>query len=182
MVLGVAEFVLGRRLKSVLDVGCGEASWQPVLKRHRPSLTYLGIDSSEYVVRRFGRRRGIACGTFGDIDGAAPARPFDLVIASDVLHYLPGDELRDGLPALASRVGGVAYFDFFTSADAVEGDLREMKLRPPRYYLGLFRRHNLYPLGMQLFGGRSLVRGLTGMERLSLDVHAMGKQKGSPPL
>ena len=37
MAISVTEFLLGREIKSVIDVGCGEAPWFTVLRRLRPS-------------------------------------------------------------------------------------------------------------------------------------------------
>ena len=165
MAVAVTEYVLGRRLRSVLDVGCGEGRWRLVLRRARPSLRYVGVDSSEYVVRRFGRTRGIIMGTFAQLDRDAPKRKFDLVVASDVLHYLGKEELEQGAKALACRVGGIAYLDFFTSRDVVEGDLNGMMLRSPDYYVRLMRRNGLRHLGMHFFAPRSVFLELGGMER-----------------
>src|SRR5687767_15922569 len=38
MVLGVAEYFLGRELRTVLDVGAGEGTWGIELRRLRPDL------------------------------------------------------------------------------------------------------------------------------------------------
>src|SRR5438552_15799386 len=63
--VAAAEQLLDRRIRSVLDVGCGEAPWQPLLQRLRPGIRYAGIDSSPYSVERFGLRRNVRLGTFG---------------------------------------------------------------------------------------------------------------------
>ena len=60
LAISTAEYYLGRPIRNVLDIGCGEGVWQPVLKAERPKISYLGLDSSEYVVERFGRTRNIA--------------------------------------------------------------------------------------------------------------------------
>ncbi len=130
----------------------------------RKRATYMGVDSSEYAVQRFGRTRGIVQGTFSQIDNVVPQRTFDLVVASDVIHYLKKAELEKGLSALSSRTGGVAYLDFFTSRDPVEGDMREMQLRPPQYYLRLFKSHGLHPVGMQFYAPAEIAENLTEME------------------
>lgn len=168
MTVSMAEFVLERKLRSVLDVGCGEAPWQPILRRLRPGISYTGVDSSEYAVKRFGKRRGIVFGTFSGLADAVVEKPYDLVIASDVIHYLSRSELEAGLPALARRVGALAYLDLFTSGDNVEGDLRQMKMRPARYYFRVFRKHGLVPIGLQLYCRRPLAAGLASMERRGL--------------
>jgi SAM-dependent methyltransferase len=165
MVVAVAEYVIGRRLRTVLDVGCGEARWQPVLHRLRPALQYVGVDSSEYAVRRYGRTRGVVAGTFDTLGHVVKRARFDLVVAADLLHYLSAHDLQRGLPQLAALTGGVAYIDFFTSADEVEGDLRGMKLRAPRWYASLFGHSGLHPLGMQFWCSPATSARLTGMER-----------------
>lgn len=164
-VVAASEFLLGRRLRTVLDVGCGEAPWQPTLRRMRPCLRYVGIDSSEYAVRRFGRRRGILLGSFGELAKVAPDEPFDLVLSSDMIHYLHKAELERGIGALATRVGGVAYLDFFTSRDEIEGDMRDMKLRAPRYYQDLLASVRLHPVGLLLHARHTIIGGLSSMER-----------------
>src|SRR6185369_14570518 len=52
MVVGVAEYFLRRKVRSVLDVGAGEGAWRAELRRLRPEIRYVGIDPSEYVLRR----------------------------------------------------------------------------------------------------------------------------------
>src|SRR5687768_13578510 len=67
LALATAEFVLEREVRSVLDVGCGEGRWRAPLRRARPGLSYLGVDGSDWVVRRHGSRRNIRPGTLGTI-------------------------------------------------------------------------------------------------------------------
>src|SRR5580658_4253110 len=54
LAVAMAEHYLERPLRSVLDVGCGEGVWRAPLLKLRPKLAYLGVDSSEYAVARFG--------------------------------------------------------------------------------------------------------------------------------
>ena len=49
------EYFLRRRLRSVLDVACGEGAWQPHIKALRPGAKYLGLDPSDYAVVAFRR-------------------------------------------------------------------------------------------------------------------------------
>jgi SAM-dependent methyltransferase len=51
--VAVAELHLGRPIRLVLDIGCGEAPWRKPLLKLRPGLHYQGVDASEYVVRRY---------------------------------------------------------------------------------------------------------------------------------
>ena len=95
LVVSVAEALLQRRVRSVLDVGCGEAPWRATLMKLRPGLRYVGVDSSEYVLARFGKRRGIRRGTFGALRAVKPALrwPFDMLVCCDMLQYVPAEEL-----------------------------------------------------------------------------------------
>jgi SAM-dependent methyltransferase len=165
MVLGIAEFLLGRPARSVLDVGCGEGAWQPVLRRLRPSLRYTGIDSSEYAVRRFGTRRNIRLGSFGALDAHAGGAPFDVIICCDLLNYLPARELRGGVAQLPEMLGGVAYLEVLTTADGVLGDRREWHGRRPSYYLALFEDAGLVACGMHCYVGPSLSAETAALER-----------------
>ncbi len=165
MVVGITEHVLERPLRSVLDVGCGEGEWQPVLKGVRPGVRYVGIDSSEYVVRRFGRRRNLRLGSLATLDQHAWRRPFDLVVCADVLHYVPARELGSGLLHLRELVGGVAYLTAFTSEDDPRGDLRGWHRRTSAYYRRLFGDLGLVPCGMQCWIPPELSARATALER-----------------
>ncbi|HUG27932.1 MAG TPA: class I SAM-dependent methyltransferase, partial [Gemmatimonadales bacterium] len=97
MVLGVTEYQLGRPVRTVLDIGCGEARWRAPLRRARQGIEYVGVDSSRYVVARFGRSRSIRLGTLGTLSEIGLEAPFDLVVCADMLHYVPLAELKRGL-------------------------------------------------------------------------------------
>src|SRR6185503_10729096 len=78
--LAAAELVLGRPVRTALDIGCGEGQWRAELRRRRPSLEYFGVDGSAYVVKRFGRRRNIQLGTIEALDALVLPARVDLVI------------------------------------------------------------------------------------------------------
>src|SRR5919199_2725336 len=158
MVVGVAEYMLGRAVRSVLDVGCGEGAWQPILKRLRPAARYQGVDPSPYAVRRFGRRRNIRLGSFERLDEAALDGPFDVVVCCDVLHYVSSDALARGLRHVRDVLGGVAYLEMYTSDDEIEGDVRGWTGRPPAFYRRLARRADLAPCGMHCYLSAELTR------------------------
>lgn len=162
--VAVTEYVLDRELRSVLDVGCGEGRWQPVLYGLRPDASYLGIDSSEYVVDRFGAERNLRLGTFEELELHGFDEPFDLIVCSDVLHYLERSAIRRGLPALVERLGGVAFLEVFTRSDDIEGDLHGFKRRQPRAYRSLFGEVGLVPIGLQFWVPEWLVDDLDALE------------------
>jgi len=148
MVVGVTEWVLGRSLRSVLDVGCGEGPWQPVLQALRPGSRYAGVDASAYAVGRFGRRRNLRVGRFDQLAELGLDGPYDLVVCADVLHYLGATELARGLPMLAAHVGGVAYVQAYTRSDDIEGDMRGFHRRTAAAYRRLLTGVGLVPIGI----------------------------------
>jgi SAM-dependent methyltransferase len=165
LAVSAAEHLNAHRVERVLDVGCGEASWHPALKRMRPRVSYQGVDSSEYSVARWGRRRNVMHSTFGglgqlDLDG-----PYDLIVCADVLHYVPDRELAPGLAALASLLGGVAFIEVFTARDSIVGDHREIKLRSSERYRRLFRAAGLVHCGLCCFVRDDFAPGVTAFER-----------------
>jgi SAM-dependent methyltransferase len=156
---------LERPVATVLDVGCGEGPWQPVLRRLRPRVRYAGVDSSEFAVRRWGRRRGLRLGSFGALAALGFEVPFDLIVCSDVLHYVPTAELRPGLAELRRLLGGLAWIEVFTSSDSITGDFREMRRRSPAFYSRLFRAAGLVPCGLYSFIRDDFAPGVTVFEK-----------------
>ncbi len=169
MALGAAEHLLGRAADSVLDVGCGEGSWQPILKKLRPRLKYLGLDTSAYAIRRYGRSRNLRSGSWGQLAELRFGGPFDLVVCSDALHYVPTKEFLRGLGGLPALVGGVAYLDFLTSDDdletGLEGDLVGFRKRTAAWYRKKLRATGLVECGLGIWAAADLAPALTAMER-----------------
>lgn len=142
-----AEYYLERPIRSVLDIGCGEAAWRAPLLALRPKLSYLGFDSSAYAVQRYGRSRQIHPARFGDFAWLRPCAPVDLLICSDVLHYVPTREFNQGLPGLADMCAGVAFLETFAQEDAFEGDHDGFQPRPARWYRKRFASVGFAALG-----------------------------------
>jgi len=151
MVAGIAEYFLGRKLRSVLDIGAGEGAWGVELRRMRPKLHYVGVDSSEYVVERLGRQRNIVLGSFETLPSLALGEEFDLIVCADVLQYVPTPALRRGIRYLASSLVGVAYLEAFTEADEMEGDLEGWQPRTRSQYLRVFADAGLVGCGMHCY-------------------------------
>ena len=165
LALAAVEYVLGRRARSVLDVGCGEGAWRPLLRRLRPGLRYVGVDSSEYAVQRYGRRRGIRRGTLGHLDRLGLKRPFDLVVCADVLEYVPTPEVRAGLRHLRMLTGGLAYIEAFAVTDDMVGDREQWHYRSARAYRELFREADLVPCGLHCYVPRERLGNVAALER-----------------
>jgi SAM-dependent methyltransferase len=146
--VAVAEFVLERPVKHILDIGCGEGEWGSALLALRPRAKYTGIDPSEYAVSRFGERRNIRVGTFGDLADVPGLERFDLVVCADVLHYLTPREIIRGATTLGRQLTGVALLHAYVRGDELEGDLAGLTRRPASWYARTFRNAGLRELGM----------------------------------
>ena len=168
MTVAVAEYYLGRSVRNVLDVGCGEAPWRAPLRALRPGIEYRGLDASEYVVERYGRSRNIGLARFGQLRELRFDTRFDLVVCSDVLHYLKPAEIRAGLGGIADMLEGVAFLELFTSRDNVTGDRRGYIARAPAWYLRTFGQAGLMPCGAHCYLGLRLMRGIAALERAQL--------------
>ncbi len=165
--LGAAEYLLGRPVRSVLDVGCGEGDWSAALRRRRPRVRYVGVDPSTYAVRRFGRRRGLLLGGVADLDELELGEPFDLVVCVSVLPFLDDDDVEHGLGAMARRLGagGVAFLEIYTGEDVVEGDLDGFVDRPAATYRRWLTAAGLERVGAHLYVGTEAAGELATLER-----------------
>jgi len=162
LALAVAEYFLERRVRTVLDVGCGEGQWQPVLKKLRPRLEYTGVDPSPYAIGRFGRRRHILRGSLGNLPDLGDS--YDLIVCSDSLYYVPDDELLIGLEILAPRLAGIAFLEAYPHDAGLRGDTSGMHPRSAAFYRKVFRRAGLRPCGAHCYAGPSLRGSLTELE------------------
>jgi SAM-dependent methyltransferase len=164
LALSAAEYMLGRSVRTVLDIGAGEGVWLPALRAMQPGVRYVGVDPSEYAVRKFGRRRNIRLGTFGALDEAGLSGTFDLVVCCGVVNYLSRRELERGLEVIAALLAGLAFIEVWTTADDVVGDRRGWQEHAPSYYRRLFRRAGLVACGMHCYVGPALAREAAALE------------------
>jgi SAM-dependent methyltransferase len=164
LAVSAAEYLLERPIRTVLDVGCGEGPWRALLRQARPKARYTGVDSSEYAVKRYGTSRNLKLGSLGNLHRLRLDPPYDLIVCSDVLHYVETDEARRGLRTIERLLNGVAFIEFFAKEDATEGDQEGLKDRPAATYRRLFREAGLIHLGLHCYAGRSLQRELTTFE------------------
>jgi SAM-dependent methyltransferase len=165
LALGAAEYMLGRAARTVLDIGAGEGAWLPALRALRPGVRYTGVDPSEYVVRRFGKRRNIHWGTFGALDEIGLlSGTYDLVVCCGVVNYLSRRELERGLAVIAAMLAGVAFIEVWTTADDIVGDRRGWQEHSPPYYRRIFRRAGLIACGMHCYVGPTLAGEPAAME------------------
>lgn len=168
MVVAQAEYYLGRPLRNVLDVGCGEAAWRAPLRALRPRVVYQGLDSSEYAVARFGPSRQIGLARFGQLAQLRFPTRFDLIVCTDVLHYLKPAEMRAGLGGISDMLEGVAFLEVFTGHDDVVGDRVGFLSRTSAWYLREFHQVGLLPCGSHCYLGPHLEQHIAALERAQL--------------
>lgn len=161
----VAEHFLERRVRSALDVGCGEATWRAALLRINPRLRYFGVDPSTWAAERYGRSRGVLHGGLDDLDGLPLRGPFDLVVCSDVLHYVGDAEARRGIRTLARLCRGVLWIEAFTSEDDFEGDVAGFRPRSAAFYRNACRRAGLVSLGLWCWASPAIASRVAALER-----------------
>jgi SAM-dependent methyltransferase len=164
MAVSVTEFLLGRRIRSVLDIGCGEAPWFGVLRRLRRDVRYVGIDSSDYVLDRFGAARNIRRGTLGELGALRLPKRIDLIVCSDVLQYVSTTDIERGLRVVARLLAGVAYIEAFTIDDNMEGDRDGWHDRSAAEYRRIFRHAGLTQCGPYCFVNASTAEMLNTFE------------------
>ena len=150
MAVSLAEYYLERPIRTVLDVGCGEAVWRAPLLKIRPKLNYRGVDSSEYAVSRFGRTRNIAFADFGQLERLRFGAPVDLLVCSDVMHYIPDAQLKRGLKGFPELCGGLAFLEIWSKEDDIIGDKIGFIERPAKWY-----RNQLAKAGFTSCGSHS---------------------------
>ena len=164
MVVGVAEYFLRRKVRSVLDIGAGEGAWRAELKRLRPSIRYMGIDPSEYVVRKHGRRRNIRLGSFEGLHTMQLGGPYDLVVCADVLQYVATPALNQGISHIVKAIGGMAFLEAYTSGDEMEGDLEGWHQRSKAQYRRVFADAGLVSCGIHCYLTRPLAERAVELE------------------
>lgn len=164
LAVAAAEYHLGRPLKSVLDVGCGEGAWRAPLLKLRPGVNYMGLDSSDYAVDRYGATRNLHWMPFGDLGAVGFSRPVDLLVCSDVMHYLADEELLRGLREFERLCEGVAFLEVFAEGDHITGDMQGLHRRPAAWYRRAFARAGFTAIGSHLYLSRPLTARATALE------------------
>jgi SAM-dependent methyltransferase len=164
-VVSATEYLFERPVRKVLDVGAGEGNWSVALKKIRPGAKYYGVDPSEYAVARYGKKRNIRLGSFGNLGDIKLDDDFDLVLCCGVLNYVPPAELRTGLRALRNLCLGAAYFEVFTNADDASGDFSRDASNSPPWWRATFKRGGWSPLGMHLYRPSEMLGVAAALER-----------------
>lgn len=167
-VVRLTEWVLGRPLRTVLDVGCGEGQWFPAIAALRPRLHYDGVDPSAYAAERFGATRRVQLGGIEDLDALKLRPAYDLVVCCGMLNYLPSATFQRGVAQVARRTGGLAYLEIFSRSDAFEGDTDWPTPKSAAWYRRAIVRAGLQPVGMHGYLPTAQTERVSALERGSV--------------
>jgi len=178
LAVAMAEHYLGRPLRSVLDVGCGEGAWRAPLLKLRPGLDYLGVDSSDYAVARYGAKRNLRLAQFGRLGELRFGAPVDLLVCADVLHYLNAAELQRGLSGFAELCSGVAYIEVYCKGDPVEGDEHGFVQRSAAFYRRAIARAGFTACGSNGYLSQSLAADAVALELIAPVVKSSTRRAG----
>lgn len=160
-----AEYYLERPIRSVLDIGAGEGAWRAPLLKLRPRAQYMGFDSSDYAVQRYGRSRNLHPAKVGDFAWLRPCPPVDLLVCADVMHYVPSRELRPALAGFAELTAGVAFLEAFTAEDEFDGDHEGFQARPAAWYRRQLKAEGFTALGSHCWLSPALADHAAALER-----------------
>lgn len=133
------RFLRERRIRSVVDFGCGD--WQFSRRVDWSGIDYVGLDVVPGVVRRNQRRHGCASIRFREVAGAGDSLPdADLLLVKDVLQHWSNVEVARFLPRLApfryALVTNCVHPSGRTlNRDVETGDFRPLDLREPPFLL-----------------------------------------------
>ena len=97
-------------VRGILDAGCGVGLMRAPLLRRLPGARYVGLETSEYLCRRYGWQQG-------ELQTLATRAKYELVICYDVMQYLDADGARRAIGKLAAVCLGMLYFGALTSGD-----------------------------------------------------------------
>jgi SAM-dependent methyltransferase len=97
-------------VRRILEAGCGTGLLRAALRPLLPRASYVGLESSAYLCRRYGW-------TAGRIEEFRAVAPFDLLICYDVLQYLDERSARRALANFGRLCRGVLYFSALTRYD-----------------------------------------------------------------
>jgi len=92
--------------------------------------------------------------------------PADLLVCSDVIHYVPTAELRRGLSGFAELCDGVAFLELYARGDAIRGDHEGFLARPAASYRRWFREAGFVACGSHAYLSPNLRANAVALEIL----------------
>ena len=155
--------LLGFKVRSIVDLGCGIGTLRKPLLRQFPKAAYTGVDVSEYACEKYGWE-------LGSVSDYAPARSFDLVICHDVVQYLDDKDAKAAIRNFSNIGSGMLYFSVLTEEDYRENCDKSrtdstVNLRPADWYRPKLSRY-FRNLGGGAYVSREVDVALYALEHL----------------
>lgn len=127
----LTDFIHNNRVKSVVDVGCGD--WQFSRAMDWSGVRYYGFDVVASVIEANGRQFASDTVTFHLLSEMANLPSADLVVCKDVLQHLPIADIQEHLDWFCTRykyaiVTNDIYPDESTNIDIEVGSCRALRL------------------------------------------------------
>lgn len=131
----VDDFISSNKIKSILDLGCGDFEVMRTLK-NIGNVKYIGIDASKYIINKNKRLYGdfnkiFVHGTIADMN----LPNYDLVIIKDVLQHLSNENIIKILDRMKTYkyIIIVNDIDNHTNEDIEDGGFRPLDLEKPPF-------------------------------------------------
>jgi len=105
--------LLGFKVRSIVDLGCGIGTLKKPLRKRFPKATYTGVDISAYACEKYGWE-------LSSVSDYSPAQTFDLVICHDVVQYLGDKDAKSAIRNFSDLCVGMLYFSVLTEEDYLE--------------------------------------------------------------
>lgn len=149
-------------VRRILDAGCGIGLLRKPFEEYLPRARYVGLESSEYLCRRF---QWVP----GSIVDFAPRSPFDLLVCYDVLQYLPDAQAERAIANFSKLTRSALYVSALTTEDWRENcdrsrTDRAVHLRPGAWYRRRLNKRFRY-LGFGMWVRKNVTAILWEMER-----------------
>jgi len=128
------------RIRSVLDLGCGDGTWLAVFRKHGVE-DVLGLDG-EYVDRSILQIPVERFQAFDLTTPFHPMRPFDLAVSLEVAEHLPAEFARIFVESLARS----APLILFSAAIPFQGGANHVNEQWPEKWAELFKEHDFAPI------------------------------------
>jgi SAM-dependent methyltransferase len=97
----VARFIERNRVRSVVDLGCGD--WQFSRYINWDGTSYLGVDVVPFIVKRNAEKFGSETVRFQAFSGLPDLPPADLLLCKDVMQHWPNDMVALALDSIRGK-------------------------------------------------------------------------------
>lgn len=121
--------IIKNRIKTILDIGCGDMQWFPeVFKKLNRDISYTGVDCSEFIIQKhkvtFPHHSFVVDDVYSDSFFKNNINSYDLVICKDVIQHRVNEieQLTYNLNKIQSKIKVIIYPEWL--AGTVEPNIK----------------------------------------------------------